>query len=67
MDIKHVFVPEKSRGLFIGEGLARKAFEMANNQGWKIRPTCSYIHETFLNRCPEFKILVIKEDENGFL
>jgi predicted GNAT family acetyltransferase len=65
MDILHVFVPVKSRGLFIAEGLAKKAFEIANHQKWKIRPTCTYVSGTFLNRCPEFRYLPVKEEEEN--
>jgi predicted GNAT family acetyltransferase len=67
MDILHVFVPIKLRGLLIAEGLAKKAFEIANNQKWKIRPTCTYVRGTFLNRCPELRYLLVQEeDENDF-
>jgi predicted GNAT family acetyltransferase len=50
LDIQHVFVPPEYRGCGVAEVLARKAFGLARQHGWKVRPSCSYIRETFIPR-----------------
>jgi predicted GNAT family acetyltransferase len=59
MDINHVFVPEISRGLKIAEFLTIKAFSVAELNQWGVIPTCSYVRDTFLKRCPEFRIQLV--------
>ena len=56
MDIVHVFVPEASRGLKVAERLARKAFSVAAEKEWIVRASCSYIRDTFLIRCPCYRV-----------
>ena len=69
MDILHVFVPEALRGLKIAEDLAREAFSIAESQNWGVKPSCSYIRDTFLKRLPEFECQLVlrkkKTDSDG--
>ena len=59
MDILHVFVPEALRGLKIAEDLAREAFSIAESQNWDVKPSCSYICDTFLKRFPEHEYQLV--------
>lgn len=61
MVINHVFVPEISRGLKIAEFLTIKAFSIAELNEWGVLPTCSYVRDTFLKRCPEFRVQLVPE------
>ena len=61
MDIDHVFVPIECRGMKIADSLARKAFSIADNENMTIRPTCSYIRETFLARNPTYESQVERQ------
>lgn len=65
MDIDHVFVPVACRGSRIADKLARKAFSIAEVKEWTVRPTCSYIRETFLVRCPEYRRQVDAQEACG--
>ena len=56
MDIVHVFVPEASRGLKVAERLARKAFSVAAEKEWIVRASCTYVRNTFLIRCPYYRV-----------
>jgi predicted GNAT family acetyltransferase len=51
-DILHVFVPKKHRGHGIAEGFVRKMLEIAEKYSMKIRPTCTYVRNTFANKFP---------------
>ena len=55
MDIQHVYVPKEFRHHGVAEGLVRKALSVAIENGWKVRPTCSYVRDTFFGRYPELK------------
>jgi predicted GNAT family acetyltransferase len=48
MDIDHTFVPPAGRGLGLAGKLADAAFAWAAGGGYAVRPTCSYIRETYL-------------------
>ncbi len=43
MIITHTGVPEAVGGRGIAADLARTALETAREQGWKVRPLCSYV------------------------
>lgn len=43
MIITHTGVPESVGGRGIASDLARKALDTAREQGWKVRPLCSYV------------------------
>ena len=48
MDLLHVYCPKKYRGKGVASKLATYAFQIASRNHWSIRPTCSYISETFI-------------------
>ena len=62
MDIDHVHVPIELRGCRLAESLAKEAFSLSKTKGWMIRPTCSYIRETFLIRNPGYNDIIIGDD-----
>jgi len=43
MIITHTGVPESVGGRGIAADLARTALDTAREQGWKVRPLCSYV------------------------
>ena len=43
MIVTHTGVPEAVGGRGIAADLARTALETAREQGWKVRPLCSYV------------------------
>ncbi|QWT21973.1 N-acetyltransferase [Bacillus sp. NP157] len=53
MVITHTGVPEPVGGRGIANLLTRQAVKVAENQGWKIRPACSYA-ATWFRRNPEY-------------
>ena len=55
MDIQHVYVPKAFRGQGVAEGLVNKALSVAKRNKWKIRPTCTYVRDTFFARYPELQ------------
>ena len=50
IDIMHVFVPDKMRGKGVAEKLTRRGIEIASRLGIKVRPTCSYVKDTFFGK-----------------
>jgi predicted GNAT family acetyltransferase len=50
MDLRHVFVPTKYRGKRLAERIVFKAFKIAEDHSMRVRPTCSYVRDTFLRR-----------------
>ena len=50
MDLLHVFVPTKYRGKRLAERIVFKAFKIAEDHNMRVRPTCSYVRDTFLRR-----------------
>jgi uncharacterized protein len=57
MVITHTGVPEPVAGRGIANLLTRFAVQVAEAQGWKIRPACSYAVRWF-ERNPEYKNLL---------
>jgi uncharacterized protein len=58
MDIFETFVPAKARGRGIAERLVAEAFRFARAKGWRVRPSCSYVSDTYLPRHPGDALLV---------
>jgi predicted GNAT family acetyltransferase len=52
-DIQHVFVPKKHRKKSVAEGLVMKAVRIARQMEAFIRPTCSYVRNTFVTKHKE--------------
>ena len=58
VEYRYVYVPPAHRGTGSAGRLLKFAFDHARQQGWTIRPTCSYIAGRFLPRFPEYHDLV---------
>jgi predicted GNAT family acetyltransferase len=52
MEIFETLVPAAARGKGVAQLLAEQAFQLAREEAWAVRPSCSYISQTFLARCP---------------
>ena len=52
MDIWETFVPAEHRGQGHAQRLARAAFAVARCLGYLVRPSCTYIRDTFLGAQP---------------
>lgn len=48
LDLTHTFVPPSGRGKGIAKILCDAAFEFARLEGVAIRPSCSYLTDTYL-------------------
>lgn len=58
LEIHTTFVPDEARGAGLAEVLCEEAFRYAEAHGHRVRPTCSYVRETFLARRPAWRRLV---------
>lgn len=58
MVITHTIVPDEIGGRGIAGRLTRAAFEYARDQGWKVRPECSYA-AAWAERNPGFASIVV--------
>uniref|UniRef100_A0A0D9W522 N-acetyltransferase domain-containing protein n=1 Tax=Leersia perrieri TaxID=77586 RepID=A0A0D9W522_9ORYZ len=63
MDLAHTYVPASKRGRGLAARLCDAAFAHARRHAMRVLPTCSYISETYLPRNPEWKELVLTEEE----
>lgn len=52
-EILHVYVPKKMRGRGIAESLCHFALTVAATSCMRIRPTCTYVRDTFMPRHPD--------------
>lgn len=52
MDIVHTGVPPASEGHGVAAALVQAALEHARTQGWRVRPSCSYVR-VYMRRHPE--------------
>lgn len=57
MVINHTNVPDEIGGRGIAGELVRAAFEHAREQGWNVRPVCSYA-AAWVERHPEYNQLL---------
>lgn len=57
MVITHTNVPDEIGGRGIASDLVRAAFEHARQQGWNVRPACSYA-AAWVERHPEYNQLL---------
>ncbi|MBI4163115.1 MAG: N-acetyltransferase [Candidatus Aenigmarchaeota archaeon] len=58
MDLYHTFTPKELRGRGLAEKLTKAAFEFAEKNKMKIRPSCSYVADVFLKKHPEWADMV---------
>lgn len=49
LDFHHTFVPDELRGRGVAAELTEAALAYAEEQGFKVHPSCSYV-ETFMKR-----------------
>ena len=61
LDITSTRVPSAFRGKQIAAKLADEAFNYANKEQYLVKPSCSYIADTYLEKNPEKKSIVILE------
>ncbi|NYT65853.1 N-acetyltransferase [Alcaligenaceae bacterium] len=57
LSLTHTEVPSVLAGRGIAADLTKFALDMARNQGWKVKPVCSYT-QAYLNRHPEYQDLI---------
>ncbi|EQC41762.1 hypothetical protein SDRG_00625 [Saprolegnia diclina VS20] len=50
LDLAHTVVLPAARGMGLAQKLCDAAFDYAKENGFKVRPTCSYISQTYLVR-----------------
>ncbi len=52
-EVLHVYVPKMLRGCKIAEKLTKEVLIQASKHNVLVKPTCTYVSETFLKRFPE--------------
>ncbi|HMO47310.1 MAG TPA: GNAT family N-acetyltransferase [Rubrivivax sp.] len=57
MDIVHTEVPPRAEGRGIAAALVQAALGEARAQGWRVRPSCSYVR-SWMRRHPETQDLL---------
>lgn len=57
MIFTHIFVPPELGGHGVAEKLMRAGLALAQAEGWRVVPQCSYV-ELFIRRHPEFQGLL---------
>ncbi|CAK4066290.1 unnamed protein product [Aphanomyces euteiches] len=67
LDLQHTVVDPAGRGQGLAGKLCDAAFTFAQEQGYKVIPTCSYISDTYLKRTsfPNALELVYKTPEDA--
>lgn len=61
LDYYSTYVPANLRGRGIAGRIVKVALEFASQEGYRIRPTCSFVAD-FVERHPEYKALVKHSD-----
>lgn len=56
MDIIHTYVPPSARGCGIAKILCDSAFEYAQEEGYTIKPSCSYVSDTYIPKYNPIKV-----------
>jgi uncharacterized protein len=54
LDVQHTYTPPALRGRELAARLTAAAFAYAREQGFRVRPTCSYAR-VYLDRHPELR------------
>ena len=65
MDLFETFVPPHARGRGVAAALVAEAFCFARAHGWRVRPSCSYVADTYLPDHPRDKELVVDGGGGG--
>lgn len=58
LEIYRTFVPSELRGKKIADRMAEACFEYAKENQFAIRPSCSFISSTFLERNPQWSSII---------
>ena len=58
LDIPHTYTPKELRGRGVAARLCETLFEQARIEGYRVRPTCTYVSKTFLPQRPDLRELV---------
>lgn len=64
IDITHTVVPAAARGLGTAKKLSDAAFAFARSVGASVRPSCTYIKDTYLAKNADGKSFTFNEREN---
>jgi predicted GNAT family acetyltransferase len=64
MQITHTVVPAAARGLGTAKKLSDAAFAFARSVGASVRPSCTYIKDTYLAKNADGKSFTFNEREN---
>lgn len=59
LDYSHTFVPPAMRGSGAGGKVVRAAMEYARENGYQVRPSCSFV-AAFVDRHPEYQEIVTR-------
>ena len=59
LDLAHTAVPQEAEGQGLGGALAHAALEYARAKGFKVIPSCPFVH-AYLNRHREYADLVVQ-------
>ncbi|OQS01161.1 hypothetical protein ACHHYP_20073 [Achlya hypogyna] len=62
LDLAHTVVLPAARGMGLAQKLCDAAFDYAKEQGYKVRPTCSYISDTYLPRTQRTDVASLVHD-----
>lgn len=60
LDLNHTYVPPEHRGRGVAHVLVERAFEFAEENGMRIRPSCPYVR-AWVQKHPERKGLVVAD------
>lgn len=58
LDFHHTYVPEASRGFGIASTLAEFALNFAQQNQYKVKPTCPFVKD-YIDKHPEFKEITV--------
>lgn len=59
LDFYHTFVPPEGRGTGVAAKLCDEAFAFARSTKAKVKPSCSYVSQTYLPKHPELRDLIV--------
>ncbi|EME32819.1 uncharacterized protein Gasu_01780 [Galdieria sulphuraria] len=60
IDFYHTFVPPEGRGTGVAAKLCDEAFAFARSTNAKVKPSCSYVSQTYLPKHPELRNFIVE-------
>lgn len=57
IDLQHTYVPERARGHHVAEELAKAAFAYAQENGFRVIPSCPFVRTWLRSHPDEVKLL----------